>query len=91
MRLASSGVNVNTDNGNANFGPGNVNNGNAAAGGTNLFNSNGNCNANRFAVRPVASINCGYAIINCIRDNIETNHSPIPKIWYKQKIDNYIC
>ena len=49
MRLASPGVNVNSDNG----------------------------NANSFAVRPVASINCGYTIIDCIRDNIETNHSPI--------------
>lgn len=77
MRLASPGVNVNSDN--ANFSPGNVNNGNATAGGNNLFNSNGNRNANSFAVRPVASINCGYTIIDCIRDNIETNHSPIPK------------
>lgn len=75
MRLASPGVNVNSDN--ANFSPGNVNNGNATAGGNNLFNSNGNRNANSFAVRPVASINCGYTIIDCIRDNIETNHSPI--------------
>lgn len=80
MRLASPGVNVNSDNGNANFGPGAVNNGNANSG-YNLFNSNGNWNANRLAVRPVASINCGYAIINCIRDNIETNHSPIPKTF----------
>ena len=75
MRLASPGVNVNSDN--ANFAPGNVNNGNATAGGNNLFNSNGNRNANSLAVRPVASINCGYIIKNYIRDNIETNHSPI--------------
>ena len=85
MRLASSGVFVNTENGNANFGPGNVNNGNATAGGTNLFNSNGNRNAYRLAVRPVASINCGYTIIDCIRDNIETNHSPIPKTGINKK------
>lgn len=59
--LASSGVNI--DEGNANFGPGNVNNGNATAGNSNLFNSDGNGNANRFGVRPVASINCGYIVI----------------------------
>ena len=66
---------------NANFSPENVNNGSATAGGNNLFNSNGNRNANSFAVRPVASINCGYIINNYIRDNIETNHSPIPKTF----------
>lgn len=26
-----------------------------------------------FGVRVLVSVNCGYAIINCIRDNIETN------------------
>ena len=62
---------------NCNFGPGNVNNGNATAGGNNLFNSNGNSNVNGFAVRPfVASINCGYIVIDNIRDNIETNYCP---------------
>lgn len=73
-RLASRGVNANSSN--ANFGPGNVNSedGNTNAEiGNNLFNSDGNENDNGLAVRPVASINCGYAIINCIRDNIETN------------------
>lgn len=57
MRLASPGVNVNSNN--ANFGPGTVNNGNVNSG-NNMCNSNGNWNANEFAVRPVASINCGY-------------------------------
>lgn len=74
MRLASPGVNANSSN--ANFGPGNVDDGNVNSN-NNLFNSNGNWNANRYAVRPVASINCGYIIIDYIRDNIETNHSPI--------------
>ncbi len=74
MRLASPGVNANF--GNANFGPGVVDDGNVNSN-NNLFNSNGNWNANRMAVRPVASIHCGYIIINYIRDNIETNHSPI--------------
>ncbi|MGN1269590.1 MAG: hypothetical protein ACI4UU_01805 [Clostridia bacterium] len=73
-RLASRGVVANSDN--ANFGPGAVNsedgmtNANSC---NNDFNSNGNSNDDSLAVRPVASINCGYVIINCIRDNIETN------------------
>ena len=71
MRLASPGVNINSDN--ANFEPGAVNNGNANSG-NDMFNSDGNWNANEFAVRPVASINCGYTINDCIRDNIETNY-----------------
>lgn len=75
MRLASPGANANSSN--ANFGPGNVNNGNANRGNNNLFNSNGNWNANGLGVRPVASINCGYTIIDCVRDNIETNRSPL--------------
>ena len=62
------------DDSNANFGPGAVNDGNVYRGNNNTFNSNGNCNANRMAVRPVASINCGYATNGCIRDNIETNY-----------------
>ena len=33
-----------------------------------------NCFSNYNAVRPVASIHCGYAINGCIRDNIETNY-----------------
>ena len=72
--LASPGVNANSDN--ANFGPGAVNNGIANSGNNNLFNSDGNWNANGYAVRPVDSINCGYAINDCIRDNIETNYCP---------------
>ena len=64
---------------NANFGPGNVNNGNVNAG-NNLFNSNGNWNANRFAVRPVASINCAYMTKRYIIDNIETNLGPLTYI-----------
>lgn len=74
MWLASPAVNANSDN--ANFGPGNVNNGNVNAG-NNLFNSNGNWNANSLGVRPVASIHCGYMLIYHIRDNIETNRSPL--------------
>ena len=70
--LASPGVN--DDSSNTNFGPGAVNDGNVNSGNNNLFNSDGNWNANGMAVRPVASINCGYAINDCIRDNIETNY-----------------
>jgi len=44
------------------------------AGTINLFNSNGNENDNWAGVRPVDSINCGYASITCMRDNIETNY-----------------
>lgn len=88
MRLASPGVNIKSDN--ANFGPGNVNNGNVNSG-NNLFNSNGNWNANGYAVRPVASINCGYTTKCCVRDNIETNHCPLTRKGYKLKIDNNIC
>ena len=87
-RLASPGVNV--DSSNANFGPGNVNNGNAGTG-YNTFNSNGNVNDNWFSVRPVASINCGYIVINYIRYNIETNYCPLVRNKYKVKIDKYIC
>lgn len=74
LGLASPGVNANSDN--ANFGPGAVNDGNANSGNNNLFNSNGNWNANGYAVRPVDSIHCGYTITCCIRDNIETNCCP---------------
>lgn len=70
LRLASRSVNVNSDY--ANFCVGNVNNGNANMN-NNVFNSNGNENNNGFAVRPVASINCGCIVINYARDNIETN------------------
>lgn len=38
-----------------------------------MFNSDGNENDNCAAVRPVASVNCGYVINDYIRDNIETN------------------
>lgn len=72
--LASRAVNANSSN--ANFGPGDVNSedGNTNAEiGNNLFNSTGDENDNGLAVRPVASINCGYAITDCMRDNIETN------------------
>lgn len=71
--LASPYVNCNSNN--ANFGLRNVNNGNVNN--NNLFNSNGNSNNNNYRVRPVDSINCGYVIINCIRDNIETNCCPV--------------
>ena len=79
MWLASRGVYAYSGGSYANFGPGIVNteDGITNAGvGNNTFNSNGNENDNSdyAAVRPVASINCGYAINDCIRDNIETNY-----------------
>mgnify|MGYP005776734769 CR=1 FL=1 len=86
--LASPGVYDNESN--ANFGPGAVNDGEVGSG-NNMFNSNGNSNENNLAVRPVASINCGYIVINCIRDNIETNYCPLVRNNYKQKIDKYTC
>lgn len=70
MWLASRCVNANSNN--ANFNVRNVNGGNVNA--NNLYNSNDNTNSNSYRVRPVASINCGYAIIDCIRDNIETDY-----------------
>ncbi len=36
----------------------------------------GNANDNGLAVRPVASINWGYIVINYVRDNVETNCCP---------------
>ncbi len=72
-----------------NFGPGAVNGGNAGTG-NDLFNSNGNSNAKWMAVRPVDSINCGYIVIDYIRDNIETNYCPFA-LCDKIKIDKYIC
>ncbi|MGN1326651.1 MAG: hypothetical protein ACI4VQ_00980 [Clostridia bacterium] len=51
----------------------------------NLFNSNNNSNNNNNRLRPVDSIHCGYAIINCIRDNIETNCCPVVRNNYKNK------
>ena len=76
--LASSGVLANPSNGYANFTPYAVyeNDGMTMAGISNNcnFNSDGNENDDYYSVRPVASINCGYAIINCMRDNIETNY-----------------
>ena len=69
--LASRYVNCNSNNSNANFGLRNVNNSNLN--GNNLFNSNGNSNNNNNRLGPVDSINCGYTIIDCIRDNIETD------------------
>lgn len=86
--LASSGVNMNGSN-YCNFGPGAVNGGNAGTG-NDLFNSNGNSNAKWMAVRPVDSINCGYIVIDYIRDNIETNYCPFA-LCDKIKIDKYIC
>ena len=77
MRLASRGAYANTDDSYAYFAPFavNENEGMVYAGyGNNTFNSNGNENDNYYAVRPVASIHCGYAINDCIRDNIETNY-----------------
>ena len=99
-RLASAGVNANSDN--ANFGPGIVNteDGITNAGINNMFNSDGNENDNFAGVRPVDSIHCGYAINDCLRDNIETNYCPftIEIILYfvlansdKLKIDKFIC
>lgn len=85
--LACRGVNVNDDY--ANFGPGAVNNGEANSY-NDTFNSDGNVNDNDFPVCPVASINWGYAVKNCIRDNIETDICPLV-INYKHKVDKYIC
>ena len=70
--LASSGVLSNPSNGYANFAPYAVyeNDGMAMAGISNNcnFNSDGNENDDLYAVRPVASINCGYTINDCIRE-----------------------
>ena len=52
-----------------------MNDGNAGTG-YEMFNSDGNSNEKWLAVRPVDSINCGYIVINNIRDNIETNYCP---------------
>ena len=76
--LASRGVNANSSN--ANFGLGAVNSEDGmtnADSGNNMFNSDGDENNYGLAVRPVDSINCGYVIIDCIRDNIETNYCPL--------------
>ena len=54
--LASPGVEVDSDGGNAYFGPGFVGHGIAAAGGSYLFYSYGNRIAVSFAVRPVVSL-----------------------------------
>lgn len=77
---------VNTNSSNANFG---LRNANTNTNGYNMFNSDGNTNGNNYALRPVDSIHCGYAIINCIRDNIETNRCPVACKSYKCKIDKY--
>ena len=73
---------VNTNSSNANFG---LRNANTNTNGYNMFNSDGNTNGNNYALRPVDSIHCGYAIINCIRDNIETNRCPVACKSYKCK------
>ena len=78
--VASRYVNTNSDN--ANFG---LRNANTNTNGNNMFNSNGNTNNNNNRLRPVDSIHCGYAIINCIRDNIETNRCPVACKSYKCK------
>ena len=56
------------------MGTANTNDGVSNADSNNMFNSNGNENNNDFAVRPVASINCGCIVINYARDNIETDY-----------------
>lgn len=69
--VAGRGAYANVDDDNAYFGPDAVyeNEGIVNAGiGNNTFNSNGNENDNGLAVRPVASIHCGYAINDCIRE-----------------------
>ena len=76
---------------NANFGPGAANEGNVNCGNNNLFNSNGDENNDGLGVRPVDSINCGYITNGYVRDNIETNHSPLVFKYYKLKIDKHIC
>lgn len=73
---------VNTNSSNANFG---LRNANTNTNGYNMFNSDGDTNGNNYALRPVDSIHCGYAIINCIRDNIETNRCPVACKSYKCK------
>ncbi len=91
MWLSSRGVAANPDN--ANFGPGAVNTNEGMSNANsynNTFNSNGNENDNDFAVRPVDSINCGYVSKACMRDNIETNHSPFA-FGDKLKIDKCGC
>lgn len=74
MWLASRCVNTNSSN--ANFNVRNVNSSNVNT--NNLCNGNSsNLNENPIsncAVRPLASIHCGYTINDCIRDNIETNY-----------------
>lgn len=75
--LASPGVNMNDSY--CNFSPGAVNEGNAGTG-NDLFNSDGNSNEEWLGVRPVASINCVYIVIDYIRDNIETNYCPFVEI-----------
>ena len=72
--LASRNVNANSNN--TNFNVRNVNsNGNLNNNNLCNVNSNGNTNTNDNSngLRP-ASINCGYAIKDCIRDNIETDY-----------------
>ena len=86
--LASSGVNV-VGSGYCSFGPGAVGGGDAGTG-LGLFGSVGGSLARWLAVRPVASINCGYIVIDYIRDNVETNYCPFA-ICDKIKIDKYIC
>lgn len=73
--VASRSVNVNSDN--ANFNVANVGNSEVNSNNYNLCNSNaseGNDNGDigTFGVRPIASTNCGYTNIVCVRDNVET-------------------
>ena len=44
----------------------------------------------QIGLRVLASINCGYAINDCIRDNIETDINPFDFFTNdKQKTDKY--
>ena len=83
---------VSADSSYAIFGPGLVftDSGITSAGTVNLFGSDGSGRDNFAAVRPVDSINCGYAINGCMRDNIETNYCPFA-YGDKLKIDGFIC
>lgn len=79
MWLASPCVNANSNN--ANFNVRNVNSDNVNNNNMWNVNNNGNenNNNNNNRVLPVDSINCGYTINDCIRDNIETEQCPLLK------------
>lgn len=71
---------MNENSSNVDFNVRNVNS-DGIFGNNNLWNvnSDGNVNNNNpsYAVRFVASINCGYITNGYIRDNIETNYCPL--------------